>query len=399
MAARRQAAHGLDKVPSSPSEWCDAVCKYHLQQRTLAQLCLNGRFSASTVTKEAYLTMRCIWPQRKNANRALEYILDTGALFKTKHVDLGRKLINNGNLGLNTLQMLYELISPLKNPRTPLQYESTLADGLGPFSMLVSLKRHLLVKPGYMPADTPQSLTIGAPKPKRFYDAGRSPLGKGPTSPTPKRSRIEDVDMETDSEMADIASQTSLPSSLDPPASSTTETADDEPARRTPTETLVADFMVTLLGGIACLVQPISPNLLCIANSYETTFKFGPVCSTGQQGSDPVQFRACIDGSIPFAISRGVAPREAIIFEAKWAPRKEGDVSVAAQQSLEHCAYIWQLHAEDQTVMAPSLLPPMQGRITNLSLRLATTKEKYTIPHQAWRACCTYKKFIFICST
>lgn len=144
----------------------------------------------------------------------------------------------------------------------------------------------------------------------------------------------------------------------DPPV---TEPENEEPARRTPTETLVADFLVTLLGGMACLVQPLNSNPLCMPNSYETTFQFGPVRGTSQQqGSDPVKFRARVDGSIPFSLSQGEkTPREAIIFEAKRAPRKDGeDIAVLAQQSMEHVAYIWQRHVYDPMVLFPFSVPP-----------------------------------------
>lgn len=48
-------------------------------------------------------------------------------------------------------------------------------------------------------------------------------------------------------------------------------------------------------------------------------------------------------------------PREAAIFEAKRAARKdgEGSIPVLAQQSMEHVAYIWKRHEDDPTVMFP----------------------------------------------
>ncbi|EFR04551.1 hypothetical protein MGYG_07556 [Nannizzia gypsea CBS 118893] len=89
---------------------------------------------------------------------------------------------------------------------------------------------------------------------------------------------------------------------------------------------------------------------LCMAGSFETTFEFGPLRNVSNL-RDEVKFRARIDGSIPFSVSPGKDLREAIIFEAKRAPRGEGKngVPVLAQQSMEHAAYIWNRHKEDTT--------------------------------------------------
>ncbi|KAK2757121.1 hypothetical protein FQN54_005091 [Arachnomyces sp. PD_36] len=347
-APRRKAADGLDKIPSSEGEWRAAVVKHGLQHRTLAQLCLNGRFSASTVPTDAFLTLRCIWLSRQRPGRALPYIINTGSFFNAKNAAWATTLTRNGCLGLDKLKMLYEFICISKIPKTPRQYDCTIADALGPFSMLVNLKRQLLDKSLHMPVVAAHTEVTGAPKSERFHDPTRLQSRDSPKSPTPKRLHpfdVEDVDME------DVGSQNLPPSAVpSPPASSGLDPTDEEPARRTPTETLVADFMVTLLAGMACFVQVLSPSPLCVANSYESTFQFGPVCGTGQQpGSDPVQFRARIDGSIPFSVSPSdKTPREAIIFEAKRAPRTDGDVSVLAQQSLEHISYIWERHKNER---------------------------------------------------
>lgn len=215
--------------------------------------------------------------------------------------------------------------------------------------MLVNLKRQLLDRSINIPMGAPNPAVTDAPKSKRFHD----PISYGgPASPTLKRRRpldVEDVDME------DVESQ-SLSSSVasSSPISSGTDSANEKSARRTSTETLVADFMVTLLTGMACLVQLLVRNSLCIANSYESTFQFGSVCGTGKQsGSNSVQFRARIDGSIPFSVtSEKTTSREVIIFEAKRAPRADRDVSVLTQQSLEHAIYIWERHKNDVLVMS-----------------------------------------------
>ncbi|PGH08118.1 hypothetical protein AJ80_07912 [Polytolypa hystricis UAMH7299] len=232
---------------------------------------LNGRFSASTVPKEAFLTVRCIWPKVKEPEDTLSYIVSQGSFFRDEHVAQGSRLFHTRCLGLSTLETLYGLICTPNIPKTPPQHSYTIADKRGPFSILVSLHRQLRDKVLHTPLDAPQPLTA-APKGKRFHDATTHPSSL--TLPTPQ-------------------------------ALSATRPGDEEPVRRTPTETLVANFMVALLGGMACLVQPLNSSPLCMANSYETTFQFGPVNGTGQQqGLDLAQFRARIGRSIPFSLFR-----------------------------------------------------------------------------------------------
>ena len=52
--------------------------------------------------------------------------------------------------------------------------------------------------------------------------------------------------------------------------------ADTNPSRptpRSPTETLVMDFLVTLLVAVAAQIQPPSKRPVCIANAFEQTFR------------------------------------------------------------------------------------------------------------------------------
>ncbi|KMP01297.1 hypothetical protein CIHG_01587 [Coccidioides immitis H538.4] len=152
-----------------------------------------------------------------------------------------------------------------------------------------------------------------------------------------------------DIEMTDIDDQPT--SDPPPPAILMAAPGQEEPPRRTPTETLVADFIVTLLGGLASLVQGLSPRPLCMANSFETTYQFGPPSHQTSPQHGSMQFRARVDGSIPFSLSVALMPREAAIFEVKRAPRQEGkdSIPVLAQQSMEHAAYIWKCHESDKT--------------------------------------------------
>lgn len=219
--------------------------------------------------------------------------------------------------------------------------------------MLVNVYNQLLDKSIQAPID--ERLLGGAPKRIRFCDATRPSAVVDPTSPTRQAFPSEELIM-VDTEMTNVGyhqSTARCPTRMHPPAaSSVTEPTDEEPLRRTPIETLVMDFMVTLLGGLASLVQALSPRPLCITNSFETTYTFGPIRTTSQQQVN-VQFRARIDGSIPFGLTLAGMPREAAIFEAKRAARGEsgGSIPVLAQHSMEHVAYIWKRHEDDPMVI------------------------------------------------
>ncbi|KKZ60062.1 hypothetical protein EMCG_05185 [[Emmonsia] crescens] len=364
-APRRKAAQGLDKIPSHEKEWLDMIQKYGLQQRTLEQLQMEGSFSASTVSKEAFLSVRCIWPEKKKPEDALMYITNLEYFFSEDHSDDAAKLMNRDLLGFDKVKTLYHIICTPKKlcRRTPSEYSGTLGDGLGPFSLLVNLYNQLQDRSIQASIDKRHQLG-GAPAKTGFYDAMQPSAHADPTSPTRQVILSEGFDME-DIEMTDFGCQpaagssprTPSPHARPPAAPPVTGPAEEEPPRRTPTETLVADFMVTLLGGLASLVQPLNPRPLCMANSFETTYRFGPIHNTSQQLGD-VQFRARIDGSIPYSVSLAGIPREAAIFEAKRAARTDSghSIPVLAQQSMEHIAYIWKCHENDLRVIPPLIL-------------------------------------------
>ncbi|EAS29610.3 uncharacterized protein CIMG_13231 [Coccidioides immitis RS] len=116
--------------------------------------------------------------------------------------------------------------------------------------------------------------------------------------------------------------------------------SDEIPDPWTCTETLVVDFMVNLLGGLACLLQPLAYQTVCMANAFETTYQFGPLLN-GPTTSNHIQFRAHIDRSISFSLPPDKNLPEMIIFEAKHAHHESGQgVPVMGQQSMEHVAYI-----------------------------------------------------------
>ncbi|EZG03048.1 hypothetical protein H106_06565 [Trichophyton rubrum CBS 735.88] len=304
------------------------------------------KFSASTVPKEALLTLRPIWPEKKGPEYAVAYITELDYFFNEDHINDAIKLMGRNLLGLDMLGTLFQLIcDPEDTPiSTPPKYSGTLAGGLGPFSMLTSLFNQL--EDRSIQASIEERRVFGAPRTSRFYDAMQHAARDDPESPT--YQNFEELDM-VDIEMAD-SDDRPIPDS--PPAMfSTTAEGVEEPPRRTPTETLVADFIVTLLGGLASLVQGLSPRPLCMANSFETTYQFGPPSHPTSLQHGGMQFRARVDGSIPFSLSVAGMPREAAIFEVKRAPRKGrgSGIPVLAQQAMEHAAYIWKCHASDST--------------------------------------------------
>ncbi|KMU84263.1 hypothetical protein CIHG_02049 [Coccidioides immitis H538.4] len=108
----------------------------------------------------------------------------------------------------------------------------------------------------------------------------------------------------------------------------------------TPTKTLVVNFMVNLLEDLACLLQPLAYQTVCVANVFETTYQFGPL-PNGLIASNHIQFQACIDGSISFSLPPDKNLPEMVIFEVKCAHYETGqDVPVVGQQSMKHVAYI-----------------------------------------------------------
>lgn len=284
----------------------------------------------------------------------MAYIANLEHFFSWDNVDDAQKLTDNKLLGLDKLTILYQIICPPKQSlqRTPPEFSGTLSDGLGPFALLIPIYNQLQDRR----PQTPPSVFYpeNAPRGQLFFDALQHHGHQAPTSPTRHGAAVEDITIE-DIQMTgiDIGSfSSSLPENTSSPARlSVVSVPDDEPLPRTPTETLVTDFAVILLGGLASLVQPLGYKPLCMANSFETTYEFGPLNNVINP-LDKVKFRARIDGSIPFSISPGKDLREAIIFEAKRAPRVEGinEVPVLAQQSMEHAAYIWNRHKEDTTV-------------------------------------------------
>ncbi|KKZ66334.1 hypothetical protein EMCG_07935 [[Emmonsia] crescens] len=326
---RRRAVDSLERLPAA---------KYGLNARRLQDLCSNGRFSASTVPTEAFLTVRCIWPAVLSSKKAADYIVTTNSFYTEEHVSKARELICKEALGLHKLNTLFDIIcsDPMK---TPPQWVCTVGDGLGPFSMLVSLKSQIMAKPLHTFEKGESYPVTFAPK-KQAHNAFQQPLsGEDPDSPTPKRPRLQSPGA-MDEDQADTSEpELKTDTEVELAETITDQIPDDIPEPRTPTETLIVDFMVNLLGGIACLIQPLAPHIVCVANAFETTYCFGPVRNTTGTNNDDIQFRARIDGSIPFSLPHNNVS-EAVIFKAKRTdrPNGKGGAAVMGQQSMEHVA-------------------------------------------------------------
>ncbi|WEW61234.1 hypothetical protein PRK78_006724 [Emydomyces testavorans] len=353
---RRKAVDGLDKLPATEQEWHAMALACCLANAKLQDLCSYGRFSASTVPKEAFLTVRCIWSDVMTAHEALPYILGTGSFFNGEHIADAEQLIDRNLLGLDKLDNLFDIIC--SETKTPREWLCTVADGLGPFSMLISLHRQIMDKAlRAVPKDESNPVTY-APKKQAHYDALQPSSGHKalPDSPTPRRPKRPRREYSNSMDNYDLqATNQPLPRPEVEILEIADQLPDEIPEPRTPTETLVVDFMVNFIGGIACLLQRLSNYTVCVANAFETTYRFGPV-HEDRPSADKIQFRARIDGSIPFSSPADKSLPEMVMFEAKRAPRGPGQgVTVMGQQSMEHVSYIWKRHEKDRTSISPGV--------------------------------------------
>ncbi|KAK2810620.1 hypothetical protein FQN50_002877 [Emmonsiellopsis sp. PD_5] len=352
---RRKPVDGLLKLPATSEEWHEMALKYIANAR-LQDMCSFGRFSASTVTKEAFLTVRCIWDDLMDPEEALAHIIQTRGFFRKDHSNEARQLQDRQLLGLPKLSNLLDIICLDTENQTPPQFQCTVSKGLGPFSMLVNLRRQIAEQKLRFAQEEDLNPIIYAPK--KPSDTRASVNFR--TFRRPKRPRRSSPIIEDDNQMLrsspdPLAGPVTLPRPETHPWISN-ELPNEIPDPRTPTETLVVAFMVTLLGGIACLVQQLSSYSLCVANPYETTYEFGPIAVDPPLPAEEIKFRARFDGSIPFSKPTDVNLREIVIFEAKRDVRTaSGGVAVRGQQSMEHVAYIWERHVKDRASITPGL--------------------------------------------
>ncbi|KKZ63310.1 hypothetical protein EMCG_00293 [[Emmonsia] crescens] len=345
---RRKEVDGLDKLPTTEQEWrlmaptpnskTYVSMVRHLTPQSYAprsNSVWKRSFLASTVPKEAFFTVQCIWPDMMTVNDALLYILGVGSFFSDEHIADAEQLINQKLLGLDKLNTLFNIIcSEAKTPR-----ELIMDKGL-----------HAA------PKDESNPVTY-APRKQGHYDASQPSSGPQalPDSPTARHSKRPRRGFSDPTDEDDLQSTNQLPPRPEIELLEIADELPDEiPVPRTPTETLVVDFMVNFMGGIACLLQRLSSYTVCVANSFETTYKFGPV-HKNPVSADEIKFRARIDGSIPFSSPVDKNLPEMVMFEAKRAPRGPGQgVTVMGQQSMEHVAYIWKRH-ENQTPIRPGV--------------------------------------------
>ncbi|PGH05848.1 hypothetical protein AJ79_06690 [Helicocarpus griseus UAMH5409] len=285
------------------------------------------------------------------AYKALSYISETGLFFNDEHITGAKQLVDCGLLGLDKLNTLFDIICA--QAKTPREWLCTTADGLGPFSRLIALHRQITDNCLHAASEDESRPVTYAPKRRGHYDASQpsSDPREFPVSPTPRHPKRSRLGFSGPVDENDLQA-TNQPSPQ--PEMKLMEIADELPDEipepRTPTETLVVEFMVNLIGGIPCLLQRLASYTVCVANAFETTYRFGPVRKDPTLTNE-VQFRARIDGSIPFSSPSDRNLPKMVMFEAKRAPRGPGrSATVMGQQSMEHVAYIWKQHEKQRPI-------------------------------------------------
>lgn len=311
---------------------------------------------------------------------------------------------------LETLLELICLPSPTEAPRTPERITGSLGDALGVFASLINLYNRLMKQLAATPTLEETRPLIDAPVARKFRDAGlvgsvprHSALGRGvrhlgravanlrlqnqpredvrrpgPASgysnPCTLQNLLEKNESTASSE-CDGSNSRGARSTLraeDLGATSREAASPCLPSPRAPPETVVVDFLVNFMAAIAIQIQPFSRKPVCVADAFEQNFRFGPVPvpvpvptrqqegmklpraahsdevdAEGQQSSQPAaSFLARIDGGIPYCKPR--ADGELFVaFEAKRNPRRVDDVQIRAQETMEHCAIIWERHSRE----------------------------------------------------
>ncbi|KAH6641403.1 hypothetical protein F5144DRAFT_131729 [Chaetomium tenue] len=399
-----KAGAGLRRMPQSPEEWLESATLHGLAARTLADLCRRGGFSASTVPADSLLTMRPVWSPRRPPVDAAEAISQTQQFFTPLHFQQAQHILEHKLLGMDKLETLFDLICPLspdEAPRTPKRIAGSLGDALGVFASLVSLYNRLMKQVAATPPLEETQPVMDAPLTKRFRDA-RLPGGGSPPSPLSDMLNlgraVANLSLQTGKEPQEgvkrLASTTGHPN---PRASqdllegsqstigggSEREAAGPPlPSPRAPPETVVVVYLVNFLAAIAVQIQPFGRKPVCIADAFEQNFRFGPVpgpvpgpapdsllTSTAahheQEGKNlpegppseevgaggrPLQpvasFLARVDGGIPCCKPQ-VDGELFVAFEVKRSYRGQDDVEIRAQETMEHCAIIWERHSRE----------------------------------------------------
>jgi hypothetical protein len=306
---------------------------------------------------------------------------------------------------MDKLETLFDLVClplPTEAPRTPKKITGSLGDALGVFASLVSLYNRLMKQVATTPPLEETRPVMDAPVAKRFRDAGlpgsapyRSPLGGGMLR---LDRALADLRLQTEKQpQRDVERLGPALGHPDPRASrdlleNRQSTIGSEiereavgpllPSPRAPPETVVVDFLVNFMAAIAVQIQPFGRKPVCIADAFEQNFRFGPVPGPvpdlapgplptpaaghrqqegrnllGAAPSDEVgaggrplrpvaSFLARIDGGIPCCKPQ-VDGELFVAFEVKRSYRGLDDVRIRAQETMEHCAIIWERHSRE----------------------------------------------------
>lgn len=328
--------------------------------KLLTTLTYIGAFSASTAPGHAVLMLRVIWPKMEHRDAALQAVVDA-CTPSPDYIRAARYLLKEGSkkLDLDKLSKAAGVFWKPRTPETPKRYPGTLAQNLGPFSSLIGSYNRMTKQPRKRPLDRSEvdspTRTPQAPRPKRFKQAG--PMHSPRRADVGSRANDDDDDDELlFDHPASLASGTPSVSTHMGPGDSTVSRGLPVPVRRTPTESLVVDFLVQLVAGISLSLQPFSNHPVCDASGFERMFQFGN--TTDSSTPTPAAFRGRIDGDMPKArIGHGTHDLVAI-FEVKRAKRSLKDVVVRSQQAMEHVAVIWERHL-GRAERLPTDLPKM----------------------------------------
>ena len=288
--------------------------------------------------------LRVIWPKMQDPDSALEAVVDA-CTSKHEYARAVRYILKEGSekLDLDKLSKAAEVFWKPRTPKTPKRYPGTLAQNLGPFSSLVGSYNRMMKQPRKCPLDRSEvespSQTPQAPRPKRFREAvpphasGRSAVGN--------QFAEEEDELLFDNPTLLAAGAASI-ATIGGSSDSMVSHQLPAPVRRTPTESLVVDFLVQLVAGISMSLQPFSNKPVCDASAFERMFQFGN--TTDISSLTPAAFRAKIDGDIPRVRFVDGAHDLVAIFEVKRAKRSLKDTTVRSQQAMEHVAVIWERH-------------------------------------------------------
>ena len=347
--------------------------------------------------------MRPVWPQTRPPCDAVEAISQTRTFFTRRQAQDARYILEQKLLGMDKLETLFNLIcppSPAEPPRTPERMSGSLGDALGVFASLVSLYNRLLKQVAATSTFEQIRPLMDAPKATKVRDAGLAgpvrlsalvpPLdraladlrldnqlqedaggpGPGPASGHSNPPTLQNLLKKNEGAANKNETLTAIGTRGMGASSSRKATDLCLPPPREPPETVVVDFLVNFIAAIAIQIQPFGRRPVCVADAFEQNFRFGPVpgpvplnlmgAVVGVEGQQPLQpaasFLARIDGGIPRCrpqVDGGLFAA----FEVKRSARELDNVQIRAQETMEHCAIIWERHYKE-LVSCLSVLHP-----------------------------------------